>query len=995
MKQFFISFFVFISIANAQTLLETISLPNNNFYNYGTGLAYENGKYWISSSHSSAGLGLINAVNSSGTQVATVNISYPGMQESYGLAFDGTNFWYVDRKTARCDIFKVSQAGVVLDSIPSSQLFGATNYLLGGAGWDGTHLWISVYYPNPSAALYRIDINTKTIVDTIPTYGTQPQGITVKGDTLFYDMDDNDGHEERIYAVNLMTEDTLFSFHVPDPASQSPRGLAWDGTYFWLLAEPVGGNINQRQLFKYDLSGSGTPGITVPLSTINFPNTTVGNTYNYNLTIYSSGTAALMLDSITVAGNNFSVDPLSYPVNIPPGGSQNVTVNFTPDNYAHYTGSLSIYNNDPINPVVQINLNGQGVLDGARIGLSATSHNFGSVWVGEGITFWDFEIYNMGNQTLEVSDMQLTLPEFSYQSPAIPFQVLSTDTLDLRVYFYPTQTGTYEDTLKIVTNDLTNPLSKISLSGTGVFNQYNYGYKFWQYNVPLHPNSPSASPRIEAIKPMNDITGDNIPEVVISTENYWTMCLDGAASGFSFPLWIFTTYMSSNNAGSIGANFEYGVQDAMQIANDLNGDGFNDVVLAIGGGNEHTYAVDGTNGLIIWEFGDNINYDLGDFEAVDVQRDFNGDNVEDVLAIADGNQSGTGYKRAFLFNGTNGSIIWEHYYPGPNPAFGKTIISVDDFTGDNIPEVIIAYGNNGSSDQSVRALNGANGQAIWTRDMIDYEPKELLSLPLPGGGTDIIAAEYFNRIHRLNGTNGNILWTYPLGASAGVIQIDLIDDIDGDQIPDVLIASFAGNGFNCLSGGSGTQLWSYQMDYQFGVASIPDIDDDGFQDVVVGSRDQFLYCINGKGDSLIFKNQFSDWLYSVNSMPSIDGNFSYEVLAGTRDGIAVVLSGGTDFVTGSGSAISGESPEEYALLQNYPNPFNPATKIEFKIPVAGLVNLKIYDVLGREVTTLLNEEIQPGNYTIDFDASDIASGIYFYTLKVGDFASTKKMIHLK
>ena len=84
---------------------------------------------------------------------------------------------------------------------------------------------------------------------------------------------------------------------------------------------------------------------------------------------------------------------------------------------------------------------------------------------------------------------------------------------------------------------------------------------------------------------MSDITGDGIPEVVISTENYWTMCLNGAASGNSFPIWIFTTYMGSNNTGSIGANFEYGVQDAIQIS-DVTGDGSDDVILAVGGGNE-------------------------------------------------------------------------------------------------------------------------------------------------------------------------------------------------------------------------------------------------------------------------------------------------------------------------------------------------------------------------------------------------------------------------
>jgi hypothetical protein len=128
-------------------------------------------------------------------------------------------------------------------------------------------------------------------------------------------------------------------------------------------------------------------------------------------------------------------------------------------------------------------------------------------------------------------------------------------------------------------------------------------------------------------------------------------------------------------------------------------------------------------------------------------------------------------------------------------------------------------------------------------------------------------------------------------------------------------------------------------------------------------------------------------------MHSIDGNYSYEVLAGTRDGMVASLSGGTDVITNSETVE--EIPTEFALLQNYPNPFNPGTKIEFKISKAVLVNLKVYDLLGREVTTLLKEEMLPGNYTIDFDASTLASGIYFYTLNAGDFVSTKKMILLK
>ena len=87
--------------------------------------------------------------------------------------------------------------------------------------------------------------------------------------------------------------------------------------------------------------------------------------------------------------------------------------------------------------------------------------------------------------------------------------------------------------------------------------------------------------------------------------------------------------------------------------------------------------------------------------------------------------------------------------------------------------------------------------------------------------------------------------------------------------------------------------------------------------------------------------------------------------------------------------------DNYELLQNYPNPFNPGTKIEFKIPATGFVTLKVFDILGNEVATLVNEELKQGSYSFNFEAAKLASGIYFYSLKAGNFNSTKKMILLK
>jgi len=91
------------------------------------------------------------------------------------------------------------------------------------------------------------------------------------------------------------------------------------------------------------------------------------------------------------------------------------------------------------------------------------------------------------------------------------------------------------------------------------------------------------------------------------------------------------------------------------------------------------------------------------------------------------------------------------------------------------------------------------------------------------------------------------------------------------------------------------------------------------------------------------------------------------------------------------------APLTFSLAQNYPNPFNPSTVINYQLPVAGLVTLKVFDVLGNEVVTLVNEEKNAGSYNAQFTMNNVqlSSGIYFYKLQAGSFVDTKKMILLK
>ena len=87
--------------------------------------------------------------------------------------------------------------------------------------------------------------------------------------------------------------------------------------------------------------------------------------------------------------------------------------------------------------------------------------------------------------------------------------------------------------------------------------------------------------------------------------------------------------------------------------------------------------------------------------------------------------------------------------------------------------------------------------------------------------------------------------------------------------------------------------------------------------------------------------------------------------------------------------------DKFELLQNFPNPFNPSTKIEYRISDRSFVSLKVYNILGDEVATLVNEEKQTGVYNVNFDASGLSSGMYLYKLQAGSFLETKKMILLR
>lgn len=156
------------------------------------------------------------------------------------------------------------------------------------------------------------------------------------------------------------------------------------------------------------------------------------------------------------------------------------------------------------------------------------------------------------------------------------------------------------------------------------------------------------------------------------------------------------------------------------------------------------------------------------------------------------------------------------------------------------------------------------------------------------------------------------------------------------------------------------------------------------------------YSVTGNEFSLGFFSKFIG--INVENIISYEDLTEFQVLTeyiSSKQKITPIVEGRVQAVEASAVEGADYNPHTYILKQNYPNPFNPTTNFEFEIANSGLVTLKIYDILGKEVAAILNKELRAGKYNYQWKAIGLASGVYFYQLRAGDFLDTKKLILMK
>lgn len=227
-------------------------------------------------------------------------------------------------------------------------------------------------------------------------------------------------------------------------------------------------------------------------------------------------------------------------------------------------------------------------------------------------------------------------------------------------------------------------------------------------------------------------------------------------------------------------------------------------------------------------------------------------------------------------------------------------------------------------------------------------------------------------------TNGGMNWTYTFpGAQYGISNFDSNNVMSCGWYFNAISKSTNG-GINWATVYSGIESDTAFFSVKYFDAN---------NAVVVGSAGKILYTSNG---GINWTQQISGIGSSLMRLTFINSQTGW--IVGKNGVILKTTTGGV--VTGF-TQTSSEIPDKFSLSQNYPNPFNPSTQINYELPITNYVSLKVYDNLGNEVETLVAEKQNTGSYSVDFNATSLPSGIYFYKLTTEKFSETKKMILIK
>ncbi len=779
------------------------------------------------------------------------------LEDAFGMTWDGANLWITDHANSAslpAYAMKFDLAGNVITQ------FDLPVHYMSGIAYDNGNFWAASYYPNPGA-IYKLD-NSGAILQQIPSPNQQPWDLCMQGNEIW--VVDYDGN--MLYKIDQ--SGAIIESHACE--NMKPAGVVFDGQYLWY----VDGQLSSPStLYKVDLAGSGTPQINVPVIEYDYGNVTLGDSAVWYCDVYNTGTSDLVITNLIIQNAVPIFVWMTFPQIIPTGSSIQIPIIYKPIELGSLSTLIVVESNDPVTPQVTLEVIGEGVFNGPHIQVLNGSHDYGDVRINA-TKRWYLEIFNNGDQLLEVTNISIDdLHFFLDENISFPIYIGILETIQLGVWFQPDQASLFEGIAEVNHNDVTQGNIFVNLSGEGIDEEYPMGSVLWNYTI-----NTSFDNSIKAITPILDISGDGVQDVIVCSEDDFIRCFNGNASGTTDVLW-------ENEIGSV-----YNQNDLCTIE-DINNDGYEDIVVGLVGGVRAVKVFSGYTGELIWIYDTHTYGGGGWVYQVWAGFDYNSDGINDVLAATGNDGNNTGPKRVFCLNGQTGNVLWEVYTDGPK----FSVIGVDDYTGDGIPDVITGASNLNETQGKVYGINGltgliifeytTSGSSVWALEQLD---------DINGDGIkEVIAGDFAGNYYLINPVTGNPISMGSVGTSL-LLRFERLEDVNNDGHADIAVAHSGSNAV-AINGFNGQNIWLTSLsDKCWNIDKINDVNGDGINDMVAGTLYSSNYCyfIDGVNGNVLYSVNYGEAIDGICSIPDITGDGSWEMVAGGRNGKLTCYSGG-------------------------------------------------------------------------------------------------------
>jgi outer membrane protein assembly factor BamB len=386
------------------------------------------------------------------------------------------------------------------------------------------------------------------------------------------------------------------------------------------------------------------------------------------------------------------------------------------------------------------------------------------------------------------------------------------------------------------------------------------------------------------------------------------------------------------------------------------------------------------DGEVLWSYDTHAEDGGGWVYEVAPLPDVSGDGLPEVLAAVGSDGPGAGPRRIYAFDGATGAVRF--VFTGPD-AF-LTVTAIDDVNDDGFADVIAGAGGNGDDDR-VYAVSGASagvasalwqfptGGSVYSVDVIeDIDGDDV---------ADVIAGSWSNTVTCLSGATGGEIWSSGVGSD--VLRVETLGDVTGDGVSDVAVAGLSTT-FRVLDGQTGSLHWFVPTGGNvWSVSSISDVSGDGVPDVIAGSQDHAVYCVSGADGTSLWTRSLGALVFSVRAIADVNGSGYDDVIAGTQllggVGGEIFCLEGAGVVVSAGETAS--APRPLGFVGFAPNPLRGPGVFRFD-GAAGSADVRIFDVSGRLVRRL-DAALRGAGSEILWDGRSsagaaAANGVYFY-----------------